>query len=354
MTTTYPTTKQTIPNPSSTDTLENATPELDHDYQHSTVNDTIEALQDKVGVDGSAVTTSHDYKLSEVTSTDKAVGKTATQTLTNKTLTSPTITGATLTTSTVNGVTLSSSGSSSLYLKEDGTYGSVSSADATYSSKGSVQGLTDAATSGLTISSGVISVNSGTSANNIVKLDSSAKLPAVDGSALTNLPYVGAIQSLTNSSQSSGTSTIFSYTVPILRANSYVEIELPFQLDASFNTTGGTVTMTGKYSSSTVGTAQVEKLGSIAGSYIGAGIIKYVFKNNGATNSQICSGAITNPGVPNTTGNGFALTGSNFTAGGTLTVDSTSTQTFSVESVFSAALGTVTFSKPVIKILHQN
>jgi len=91
MTTTYPTTKQTIPNPSSTDTLENVTPELDHDYQHSTVNDTIEALQDKVGVDGSAVTTTHDYKLSEVTSTDKAVGKTATQTLTNKTLTAPVV-----------------------------------------------------------------------------------------------------------------------------------------------------------------------------------------------------------------------------------------------------------------------
>lgn len=54
-------------------------------------HDAIETIEAKVGVDGSAVTTSHDYKLSEVTSTDKAVGKTATQTLTNKTLTTPTI-----------------------------------------------------------------------------------------------------------------------------------------------------------------------------------------------------------------------------------------------------------------------
>jgi len=91
MSTNYPTTKQSIPNPASTDLLENATASLDHDYQHGTANDTIEALQDKVGVDGSAVTTSHDYKLSEVTGTDKAVGKTATQVLTNKTLTSPQI-----------------------------------------------------------------------------------------------------------------------------------------------------------------------------------------------------------------------------------------------------------------------
>lgn len=89
--TNYPASIQSIPNPTSTDLLENATPELDHDYQHSTANDTIEALEAKVGVDGSAVTTSHDYKLGEVTGSDKAVGKTATQTLTNKTLTSPQI-----------------------------------------------------------------------------------------------------------------------------------------------------------------------------------------------------------------------------------------------------------------------
>ena len=58
---------------------------------HADVNDAIEAIEAKVGVDGSAVTSSHDYKLSEVTSTDKAVGKTASQTLTNKTLTAPII-----------------------------------------------------------------------------------------------------------------------------------------------------------------------------------------------------------------------------------------------------------------------
>jgi hypothetical protein len=61
------------------------------------------------------------------------------------------------------------------------------SSDATYAAKGIVQFLTDAATSGITIASGVANVNTGTSANKIVKLDGSAKLPAVDGSALTNL-----------------------------------------------------------------------------------------------------------------------------------------------------------------------
>ena len=51
-----------------------------HATQHSAVNDAVEFLEAKVGVNSSAVTTSHDYKLSEVTGADKAVGKSATQT----------------------------------------------------------------------------------------------------------------------------------------------------------------------------------------------------------------------------------------------------------------------------------
>lgn len=87
----YPTSLDSFPNPQSTDLLDNSSPTLDHWTQHGNVNDAVEALEAKVGADGSAVTTSFDYKLGEVTSTDKAVGKTATQTLTNKTLTSPVI-----------------------------------------------------------------------------------------------------------------------------------------------------------------------------------------------------------------------------------------------------------------------
>lgn len=88
---TFPTTLDTLTNPTGTDLLENATAALDHDVQHSNANDAIEALEAKVGADGSAVTTSHDYKLSGVTGSDKAVSKTGTETLTNKTLTAPQI-----------------------------------------------------------------------------------------------------------------------------------------------------------------------------------------------------------------------------------------------------------------------
>lgn len=100
MSTNFPTALDTLTNPASTDSVST----VSHASQHANANDAIEALQAKVGADSSAVTSSHDYKLSEVTSTDKAVGKTATQTLTNKTLTSPTLTTPTINGSTGTGV----------------------------------------------------------------------------------------------------------------------------------------------------------------------------------------------------------------------------------------------------------
>lgn len=84
---TFPTAIQSATDPISTDQV--AT--FDHAGLETYQNDSIETLKTKIGVDGSAVTTSHDYKLGEVITTDKAVGKTATQTLTNKTLTAPKI-----------------------------------------------------------------------------------------------------------------------------------------------------------------------------------------------------------------------------------------------------------------------
>lgn len=79
-----------------TDWANNTLVENTHPDEHNYVASAVDALKAKVGANGSAVTTSHDYKLGEVISTDKAVGKSATQTLTNKTLTSPTITDPTI------------------------------------------------------------------------------------------------------------------------------------------------------------------------------------------------------------------------------------------------------------------
>jgi hypothetical protein len=94
MATNFPTTLDTLTNPTATDKVSVVL----HADQHINANDSIEALETKVGADSSAVTTTHDYKLSNVVTGDKAVSLTGTETLTNKTLTSPTINSATMTT----------------------------------------------------------------------------------------------------------------------------------------------------------------------------------------------------------------------------------------------------------------
>lgn len=95
----FPTSLDSLTDPAATDKRNNPSLAEGQTLQ----NAAIEAVEAKVGVDSSAVTTSHDYKLSGVTGTDKAVSKTGTETLTNKTLTAPTITSPT-TTGTDSGV----------------------------------------------------------------------------------------------------------------------------------------------------------------------------------------------------------------------------------------------------------
>lgn len=60
----YPTSLDSLTNPTGTDT----TTAVDHASQHSNANDAIEALEAKVGVNSSAVTTSLDYKVSNASS----------------------------------------------------------------------------------------------------------------------------------------------------------------------------------------------------------------------------------------------------------------------------------------------
>lgn len=87
MATNYPTSLDTLTNPTPNDQLET----VSHSEQHANANDAIEALEAKVGADASAVTTSHDFKLDGVADGDKAASVNGTETHTNKTLTSPVI-----------------------------------------------------------------------------------------------------------------------------------------------------------------------------------------------------------------------------------------------------------------------
>lgn len=84
-------------------------------------------------------------------------------------------------------------GTNGQFLKTDGTgnlsWGTAAgtSPDASYSTKGLVQFDTSLANSGINISGGVASVNTGTGAGQIVKLSVAGTLPALSGSALTNI-----------------------------------------------------------------------------------------------------------------------------------------------------------------------
>ena len=64
MTTNFPTSLDAFTNPSATDAMDSVT--VPHATQHADLNDAVEALQAKVGVDGSAVTTSLDYKVAQM------------------------------------------------------------------------------------------------------------------------------------------------------------------------------------------------------------------------------------------------------------------------------------------------
>lgn len=57
----------TLPNPGATDLLANSVANLQHAYQHDTVNDAVRALETKMGINGSTDTSSIDYKLSHAT-----------------------------------------------------------------------------------------------------------------------------------------------------------------------------------------------------------------------------------------------------------------------------------------------
>ncbi len=57
-----------------------------HSQLHRTIHEILNDLEAKLGIDGSAVTTSHDYKLSAITGVNRAVGRTETATLLGKTI----------------------------------------------------------------------------------------------------------------------------------------------------------------------------------------------------------------------------------------------------------------------------
>lgn len=70
MATNFPANLDTLTNPNATDSLSNPS----HSQQHSNLNDAVEAIQAKIGVDGSEDTNSIDYKISTLESQISNIG----------------------------------------------------------------------------------------------------------------------------------------------------------------------------------------------------------------------------------------------------------------------------------------
>lgn len=182
-----------------------------HVTHHALEDAVIEALEAKVGIDGSAVTTSHDYKLSEVTSTDKAVGKTATQTLTNKTLTTPVINigsdaeGDTYYRTSGGAFTRLARGTDNYIYKMNGNVPNWEAETVTVNASTTINGISELATSA-EITAGT--ATGGTGAALVVTPDAlAASTPVFNGSSITGIPVYTVNTDLSN--------TYFTFEAPI-------------------------------------------------------------------------------------------------------------------------------------------
>jgi hypothetical protein len=202
----FPTTLDSFANPVGTDLLENANNALDHDRQHSDANDAIEALEAKVGINGSAVTSTHDYKLSSIPDGQKALSSgTSTQSITGLTLVNPIFTLG----SDATGDMFYRNSGGAIARLPIGTAGQIiqtssggipewisnpAAADASTTVKGVVEEATTAEITAGTSTGGTgallvvpASAVGSVGASKIVQFNSSTQYPAADGSLITNI-----------------------------------------------------------------------------------------------------------------------------------------------------------------------
>lgn len=259
-----------------------------------------------MGADSSAVTTSHDYKLSGVTGSDKAASLTGTETLTNKTLTSPvissisntgTVTLPTATTTLIGRDTTDTITNKSI----DGDTNTITDIDASTSFKAStsvpiVNGGTGQTTKtdgfdalSPTTTKGDIIVDNGTNAirvaiganNTYLKADS-AQSSGVVWSTISSSTLVGKDLTGTTVSNTTTETNLHSISIPggTLGSSEGVHFKI-FVTNISGDGNGITIRL--KYGSTTVA--------SIAPTFTttmdsGSGVIEGYLFGNGGTSSQ--------------------------------------------------------------------
>lgn len=322
-----------------------------HVTTHQNIQDAIEAIEAKVGADSSAVTTSHDYKLSEVT--DKAAGKTATQTLTNKTLTSPVINVGSDATGDMyyrnaGVLTRIPVGTDNQIMKLNGTTPNWEAETTTVDASTTVKGIVEAATSA-EVTAGT--ATGATGAVLAVTPDALAgSTPAFNGGSITNIS--GKLNLVTTDvtyASSTAENNLLSYTVPANTLGTGNIIRVTLHVPDLKVTTAQTWTLRFKYGATTIAT----KAFTAAGATTLQGKIEFLLANTGTTNSQNGSYALTLAQV-NYVGNGNTVVNLiGESAQGTAAIDSTASQTLAVTSQHnnSSVNDTITVSMIVVEII---
>lgn len=261
-----------------------------HVTSHQNIQDALEAVEAKVGVDSSAVTTSHDYKLSLVTTTDKALPRDAAATTTNKILgTGTAITlgsdaeGDTYYRTSGNVLARLARGADNQILKMNGNVPNWEAETSTIDASTTVKGVVEAATSA-EVTAGT--ATGGTGAVLAVTPDAlAASTPVFNGSGLTNITkfLTSSGTDVVNDDNASEV-TMLTYAVAggTLSTNKGVRVRGAFTFANSSSTTSCTFKI--KYGGTTLATF-ADPNASVT-NIVGTYIFDFVLMGAGTTGTQ--------------------------------------------------------------------
>lgn len=300
----------------------------------------VTALKTKVGTNGDTNNASHDYKLSEVTSTDKAVGKTATQTLTNKTLgTGTTITlgsdaeGDTYYRNASGVLVRLPRGSDNQILKMNGNVPNWEAEASISNATTTTAGISELATSA-EVTAGTATGGSG--APLVVTPDNlAASTPVFNGSGLTNIPRLISA-SATNSSAVTNTTTETTVATIAIPANTLgtangVRFKAMIVM-AMTSSNASDFYIRAKYGGTTIGSITIDTTGSGITQTLNILVDGYLLGAGSTSSQEGAIGFMTNT----------ITTGTSSVSFGASSIDSTASQNLTITLQWEFGLTTAT------------
>jgi hypothetical protein len=322
-----------------------------HVTAHQNIQDALEAVEAKIGVDSSAVTTSHDYKLSLVTTTDKALPRDAAATTTNKILgTGTAITlgsdaeGDTYYRTSGNVLARLPRGSDNQILKMNGNVPNWEAETVTVDATSTTAGIVELATAA-EITAGTATGGDGPL---VVTPDQlAASTPVFNGGSITNITrLLNTVTTDVTYSSSTAENTLLSYSVPGGTLSTGNVIRVTMHVSGLGVTGSNTWTLRFKYGATTLATKVYT---NVSGNNTFVGKMEFLLAGAGSTSSQNGSYSL-NLGNANYIANAALLQAMMFSesAQGTSAIDSTSSQTLAITSQHSNSGGSDNITVSII------